>query len=389
MNQKKLGQYFTTHGDLKDIIYQFIRNKPKEILEPCVGRGDLVEYIQKKESNIRFDMYEIDETISILECINKNDIKWGDFLKQEINKKYKTIIGNPPYIKTTKGNIYIDFIHKCEKLLEEKGELIFIVPWDFFKLTSASKLLDKMCNEGTFTHIYHPHTERLFKEARINVLVFRYCKDSTLTKKCIYNGKSLYISNINGLITFHKEDKKESKICLSEIFDIYVGMVSGKENIYRNKELGNVKILIKENVKEDYICITKFPCKNEKINEYLLKHKDELIKRKVKKFNENNWFEWGGLRNITKMIVGPGENKECIYINGLTRNEKIAFKGEITFFGGQLIMLRPKKNLNLNLDKIVEYLNSDEYKQNFVFCGRFKIGQRQLLNSFIYRNLIN
>lgn len=33
----KLGQYFTTHNNLKVKIYEFILNKPSIILEPCIG----------------------------------------------------------------------------------------------------------------------------------------------------------------------------------------------------------------------------------------------------------------------------------------------------------------------------------------------------------------
>ena len=55
------------------------------------------------------------------------------------------------------------------------GELIFIVPFNFFKLTSVSKLLNKMMNKGTFTDIYHPHNEKLFEYASIDIIIFRYC----------------------------------------------------------------------------------------------------------------------------------------------------------------------------------------------------------------------
>lgn len=384
-NQKNFGQYFTTNIILQETIYKFIKNNPQCILEPCVGRGDLTEYIISKNPEISFDMYEIDPTLHVNEN-NKNKIKWCDFLKEEIQKKYKTIIGNPPYIKTKKGNIYIDFINKCFDLLLEKGELIFIVPSDFFKLTTASYLLNKMIEEGTFTDIYHPHNERLFKEARIDILVFRYCKNKNLEKKCMYNDHLLYIYNNNGLITFNR-NKIDKKIYLGDLFDIYVGIVSGKDAVYKNEILGNIKVLEKENVKENYICITKFPTENAEINNYLLKNKDILINRKIKKFNEENWFEWGALRNINAMKSEKNKSNECIYMYRLTRNENIAFKDKVTLFGSQLLMLKPKTKLNL--DKIVNYLNSNDFKQNFVFSGRFKIGHRQLKNSFINYSFID
>ena len=98
--KNKLGQYFTTNNKLKETVFEFILNNPNNILEPSIGRGNLVQFIMSKMSNITFDMYEIDNTIEILENIQKDNIIYGDFTKQIISKSYKTIIGNPPYIKT-------------------------------------------------------------------------------------------------------------------------------------------------------------------------------------------------------------------------------------------------------------------------------------------------
>ena len=162
MKKHKLGQYFTTHNELKEKVYEFILNKPANILEPSIGQGDLITYITHKIPNVAFDMYEIDSSIPLHDTIQKGRVIYGDFMKQTIAKTYTTIIGNPPYVRTKTGNLYIDFTEKCYHLLDDKGELIFIVPSDFLKLTSASKLLDTMMTYGTFTHIYHPHNEKMF-----------------------------------------------------------------------------------------------------------------------------------------------------------------------------------------------------------------------------------
>tara|TARA_Y100000034_G_scaffold122554_2_gene168160 strand:+ start:396 stop:1571 length:1176 start_codon:yes stop_codon:yes gene_type:complete len=373
-----LGQYFTTNEDLKNKVLEFVKNKPDVILEPSVGQGDLVQIIHKKNNKIHFDMYEIDTKIKMLDDVPKNVIIYGDFLKQDVKKKYKTIVGNPPFVRTTKGNLYIDFIEKCYKLLENKGELIFIIPSDFFKLTSASKLLNIMITNGTFTHIYHPHKDNLFENASIDVIVFRYCKDSSLEKKVFYNNEPRYVINNEGLITF-KKNKNISSSSFKDYFDVYVGLVSGKESVYKNKEHGNIKVLNGENKIDKYIYIEKFPCNNKKINQYLMTYKDELISRKIKKFNEKNWFEWGAPRNIKSIKKNLG--KECIYIYNLTRKQKVAFKGNVKYFGGGLIILIPKQKINL--DNIISYLNSDDFKDNFMFSGRFKIGHRQISNSYI------
>ena len=192
-----LGQYFKTNEELKKKVLEFVMNNPDIILEPSVGQGDLVQIIYKNNNKIHFDMYEIDTKIKMLDDVPKNVI-YGDFIQQDVKKKYKTIVGNPPFVKTTSGNLYIDFIEKCYKLLENNGELIFIIPSDFFKLTSASKLLNIMITNGTFTHIYHPHKENLFENASIDVIVFRYCKNSSLKKQVLYNNIPLILLIMKG-----------------------------------------------------------------------------------------------------------------------------------------------------------------------------------------------
>ena len=374
----ELGQYFTTNQELKNKVLEFVLNKPDIILEPSVGQGDLVEVLIKSNNNIIFDMYEIDTNIKMLDGVPTN-VVYGDFIKQNIDKKYKTIIGNPPFVKTRTGNLYIDFIEKCYNLLDTNGELIFIIPSDFFKLTSASKLLNNMLINGTFTHIYHPHKENLFENASIDVVVFRYFKNDSINKEVLYNDNLHYIINNDGLVTFVKNKDEISSIAFKDYFDIYVGLVSGKESVYKNKDYGNIEVLNGKNLLEKYIFIDKYPSDNKNINEYLNLHRDTLISRKIRKFNKNNWFEWGAPRNIKTIKKELG--KDCIYIYNLTRNKKIAFRGKVKYFGGRLLMLIPKNNYDL--DKIVSYLNSDNFKENFMFSGRFKIGHRQISNSYI------
>lgn len=375
----EIGQYFTTHVELKKKVFDFILNGPSNILEPSIGQGDLITFITERVPNITFDMYEIDTRIEMLDKIEKNKIIYGDFMQQTIAKKYKTIVGNPPYVRTKKGNLYIDFTEKCYHLLDEKGELIFIVPSDFLKLTSASNLLNEMMTNGTFTHIFHPHNENMFENASIDVIVFRYCKSKTIEKKVLYNDKLRYITNGNGLITFADEETEEQQVLFQDYFDVYVGLVTGKEDVYKNSGLGNINVLNGENKVEKYIYIETYPCENEKINRHLLNHKTDLIERGIRKFNENNWFEWGAPRNIS--TIRANLEKECIYIYNLTRTPHVAFIGKVQYFGGGLLLLIPKKKCNLT--KIVSYINSERFKENFMFSGRFKIGHRQICNSCI------
>lgn len=376
---KKLGQYFTTDLSLQKKVYEFIQNDPKIILEPSVGKGHLVSYINSQNPKITFNCYEIDKNINPI--IPRDNIIFSDFLEQKINTRYQTIVGNPPYVKTSSRNLYIDFIDKCIDLLDISGELIFIIPSDFFKLTSAIPTLNKMMLNGKFTHIYHPNNENLFKNACIDVLIFRYIKTRKLKSikvdyKIKYNDEDLYVTESGGLITFSKNIKKGYKK-LEDLFNIHVGIVNGREKIYKTS-IGNIHVLNNENIREKYIYIKEFPDTDQEINDHLLKHKQELINRRIKKFNEKNWFEWGALRNISQIEENIG--KECLFVRNRTRDKKICFKGNVEYFGGSLIILIPKRK-NLDLWKIMEEINRESYQ--FLYSGRYKIGQRQLSNLLI------
>lgn len=377
------GQYFTTNTFLKSTMNNLILNNPKLILEPAMGRGDLVEYVKNNSDNdIDFDLYEIDGSIEFLDCINKSDIEICDFLKCNIDKQYDTIIGNPPFVKTKFGNTYLQFINKCFKLLHYNGELIFIVPSDFFKLTSSGKIINQLMDNGTFTHIVHPNNEKFFENANIDILIFRYCKNKDLLKQVIFNEELKNIKNSNGIITFNNIENIQHDSVFSDFFDIYVGMVTGKEKIFKNELLGNFNVLNGKNVIEKYILVHEFPTMSKDLDDYLLDYKSDLLNRKIRTFNDNNWFEWGALRNFKTISTNLG--KECIYISTLTRCHEVAFVDKVRFFGGSLIIMIPKTEINLN--KVVKYINNIEFQKNYIYSGRFKIGHKQLCNAMFANN---
>lgn len=362
---KQLGQYFTKDKTLQNNVKKLVKNETGDILEPCIGRGDLVSIFPSRT----FDMYEIDTSIDFLENIDKSKIVFGDFLQQEITKKYHTIVSNPPYVKCKDGNLYIKFIEKCFELLHSGGEMIFIIASDFFKKTHCSNIIKRMVNNGSFTDIFHPESEKLFDYANVNVLIFRYIKDVKINK-CNYNNELLYVNECHGIITF---DKSIKSISISENFEVKVGMVSGNENVFK-QPFGNVAFIRSENVLEKYIFITDLPTENRIINEHLIKHKTELLNRKIRKFNESNWFEFGALRNYK--FIKDNFGKKCIYVYTVTRNKIVAFIGNVGYFSANLLCMFPKNTQNLH--KMVDYINSADFKKNYTYSGKFVIGQKQL-----------
>ena len=353
--------------------------KNSKLLEPSFGAGHLL--IKFLEYNLNYDMecYEIDNTIKPIVNFNEHqNINYCDFTKKNISYKFKTIIGNPPYIKKTDCNLYIKFIDICYDLLDDNGELIFIIPSDFIKLTSASNLINKMITNGSFTNFLFPNNEKLFNNANIDIMIFRYEKNLISNNTIVNNINKIYNTH-NNIITF--SDTPIIGTLLNTLFNVYVGMVSGKDEVYK-VDFGNTNILCDKNKLEKFIYIEKFPCEDEKINEYLINNKGNLLNRRIKKFNDNNWFLWGAPRNIKNINKNLG--KKCIYVKNMTRSNEVAFIDTVKLFGGSLICLIPKNEIEDDLlKKIVKYLNSEKFKSNYLYSGRFKIGHRQITNIII------
>ena len=86
--------------------------------------------------------------------------------------------------------------------------------------------------------------------------------------------------------------------------------------------------------------------------------------------------QWGGVRN--KNVIRDLLNKECLYMYSISRNASICFKGEVLPFTGNLLILVPKTEMERSvLERNMIYLNSVDFKGNYMYSGRFKIGQSQ------------
>jgi adenine-specific DNA-methyltransferase len=379
-NKKNLGQYFTISDELQQYVFDTVKNKRSHLLEPSFGAGHLLRKFKEFDDNYPMTCYELDATIRPVITFNEYQTQtYGDFTKQVITEKYKTIIGNPPYVKQRNGrNLYIKFIEQCYSYLDDGGELIFIVPSDFIKLTSASSIIDEMTQNGSFTDFYFPHNERLFEGANIDVVVFRYEK-GLRTNKAYVNGNEK-ICNINkGIITF--SDNELSGFSIEDKFHVYVGIVSGRDEVYR-VPFGNIDVLIDNERVEKYIFTQEFPTNNNEINTHLLSHKSQLMERKIKKFTETNWFEWGAPRNIQS--ISKHWSKPCIYVRNMTRKKDVAFTGVVQYFGGTLLCLVPKTIISANeMERIVQTINSASFQKDYIYAGRFKIGHKQISNAII------
>jgi len=370
------GQVFTPDNVVNQMInlIQYGNN----ILEPSCGNGQFYNKLITKFNNVTG--IELDK-----EVITNNNILNIDFFDYDINNKFDTIIGNPPYVKynnilnTTREklnkfnelfdnrtNLFLYFIYKSFLHLEDRGEIIFIVPRELFDLTSALNLNTFLHERGTFTHIYTFGDKRIFgNKFNPNVIIFRYEKGN-LTHKTLFNNKLKQQINSNGYL-FFVDNNVNYTLTLKEIIDVKVGGVSGNDKIFEHKT-GNIDVVCSYTKKTGK---TKKMIYNQ-INDYLIKHKQELLNRRIKQFNEDNWYKWG--RDI------PINDRPRIYVNVKTRQENPFFLNDSIYFDGSILGLFPK-NGNVNLEELKDMLNKLNWEELGFKCdGRYIFGQRKLEN---------
>ena len=144
---------------------------------------------------------------------------------------------------------------------QEEKENIFL-PENEINTNSSSSLLDnnsnlkKLSSNMSYTSGHY---------SIINVNSY-----SNNNKRPFENHKTTFKNLIPDLNKISKENN--NSIRFQDYFHIYVGLVTGKEDVYKNEELGNIEVLNGENKIDKYIYIENYPCDNEKINKHLSHH---------------------------------------------------------------------------------------------------------------------
>lgn len=366
-NVEKLGQVFTPTHIVSQML-QLCRNNGR-VLEPSCGNGAFF-------NNIPFCIgIEIDK-----ELCNGNMLNM-DFFDYPITEKFDTIIGNPPYVRyqdilpSTKSklsfsmfdqrsNLYLFFIEKCIKQLNDRGELIFITPRDFLKSTSSIKLNKFIFDNGTITDLIDLGDEKVFSGFSPNCIIFRFEKGNfsrrtNVSKEFICSNGQLIFTNNSYPILF------------SDVFFVKVGAVSGDDKIFASDKYGNADFVCSQTFKTGK---TRKMIFNEKIP-YLEQFKERLLARKIKQFDESNWWLWGRNYFVSDL--------KRIYVNGKTRNQKPFFTHNCKNYDGSILAIFPK-NQNLDIQMLITALNNvNWYELGFVCNGRYIFSQRSLENAVL------
>lgn len=282
-----LGQVFTPQNVIDEMLS--LRRNRGAVLEPSCGDGAFLARLGNRATGI-----EIDPTLP-----QRRNVIQGDFFAHSVRHQYPSIIGNPPYVRyqdilpqtkallsmelfDKRSNLYLFFIEKCIRHLPEGGELIFITPRDFLKATSARKLNRLLYEKGSFTHYRELGDAAVFKGYTPNCAIWRWEKGAT----CRITAQGDTFHCHQGQLWFG--DDNAACETLSTLFDVKVGAVSGADHLFASPRHGNVDMVCSSTVRDG---ATRRMIYNEK-HPSLDKHKAALLARKIRAFNEANWWEW-------------------------------------------------------------------------------------------------
>lgn len=121
--------YYATNPEAVKMLLSAHKFSSNSILEPCVGAGHI--------ANVLKEMYHTD--VVAVDIVNRgypNTIV-TDFLSWESDRKYDTIITNPPY------SLANEFIYKCLDLLSGGGQLAMFLKIQFLEGEKRKDLFTK------------------------------------------------------------------------------------------------------------------------------------------------------------------------------------------------------------------------------------------------------
>lgn len=364
----QLGQVFTRDDIVKRML-ALRKKKAGRTLEPSAGNGAFSRHIPSCVA------IELDGSVA------PKGAKVQDFFSYPTAEQFDCILGNPPYVRhrdiqaatkrlldgtlfDRRSNLYLYFIEKCVRHLKPHGELIFIVPRDFIKLTSARKLNAWLYKQGTITDFIETGDSKIFGAYVPNCAIFRFEKDRT--DRQMDDGR--VFAEVNGQLVFRHD---EYAVPLSDLFNVKVGAVSGADDIF-----------VHPKGKTEFVCSTTLDAGATRRayydvkNKYLEQFKERLLARRVRVFDESNWWMWGRKHHET--------DAPRIYVNVKTRRANPFFLHKCTNYDGSILALFPKDK-DMDLVKAVDLLNKsvDWNDLGFVCDGRFMFNQRSLQNCLL------
>jgi len=193
------GQFWTPSWVAKAMVAYAALNTDL-IFDPATGNGAFFDALLKlKKTEVEFYGTDVDAKVLDDEIYQnqKCQVELRDFIKNPPNRQFKSIVGNPPYIRHHRLNeetktllkklcreitgftidgragLHIYFLLQALSLLETGGRLAFIMPADVCEGVSAKKLwgwiVENFCLEAVVTFA---ETAAPFPNVDTNAIIF-------------------------------------------------------------------------------------------------------------------------------------------------------------------------------------------------------------------------
>ncbi|WP_417068635.1 Eco57I restriction-modification methylase domain-containing protein [Niveibacterium terrae] len=366
-----LGQVFTP--DAIVTLMLALRQRQGSVLEPAAGDGAFARRLPGCVA------IECDARVATA------DIRVMDFFDLPLDQRFDTIIGNPPYVRfqdiatetlnrldlsrfDQRTNLALFFIEKCLRHLAPGGELIFIVPREFIKQTSARKLNARLFELGTITHWIELGDAPIFAGATPNCAIFRFERDNFCRRTAWRRIEQpdwtvREFVHLDGQLAF---TGTPLTVPLADLFDVRVGAVSGADSLFTHPE-GNLELVCSHTAESGQTRRMFYNLRHPQLEA----HKDALLARRIKPFNESNWWRWGR--------AYPVSEAPRIYVNHRTRRARPFFTHPCKAFDGAVLALFAR-NAALDLERATELLNDAVpwEELGFFVDGRYLFTQRSL-----------
>ncbi len=378
-----LGQVFTPPA-VVDCMRALVRNCGR-VLEPACGDGAFLRHFPGA-FGIEIDPRHAPPGSRVM-----------NFFALENTAQFATIIGNPPYVRYQdipaetrqltrrsgldgRANLYLFFIEKCLRHLAPGGELIFITPRDFLKATSAVPLNRELFSQGTITDFIDLGDARLFDGATPNCAIWRFEKGN-FSRQARYAALGV-ADGAAGLDGLRWEERRfiesgghllftrgDYPLHLVDLAFVKVGAVSGADEIYTNTAFGNRDFVCSSTIADGKTRRLIWCEPGEPPPAILHPHKARLLARRIRAYDETNWWQWG--RGYFQ------SEQPRVYVNAKTRQRQPFFVHPCLNYDGAVLAIFPRAAGDAQA--LAAALNGVDWADlGFVCDGRFLFTQRSL-----------
>lgn len=388
--------FYPTPDNAISILTQNIKPLRSKILEPSAGKGNIVDFLAKKETRnsgkVDIDVLEIEPELQEILHSKKCNVVGSDFLIYETHTEYNYIIMNPPFDNGAKHLIKAIQLAENQSTLSCEIRCILNAETILNPYSDERKHLINLIDKHSGSHTIH---DELFKDAErstnvqtaiITIKVLSKSNDYKTIFDSIVNKMESQPVQKNALSTIlksHEIEKREKNIYL--YIDLYNEHVAQIKNIYSGVESlfmyeNDASSLVKDKGEKDYFKfytgIGKYDFDNlpevienvRRIYWKLILNSDEF----AEKLTNDARYELQKMLDSSSSIEITIENIKML-LNALYQN-----KGEMMKEATMNMFLKLTENHMGEFAKNIHYYNG--WKTN----NAFKIGKKIVIKEYKY-----